>query len=84
MKRYKGLILATILIVCLGIVGVSVFLSENISQMRTFDTIDETVLAYTPHDAIWIQSNQEMIDQADDESWPGDGSAETPYIISGY
>ena len=78
------MILATILVVCLGIIGVSVFLSESASQMRAFDTIDETVLAYTPHDAIWIQSNQEMIDQADDESWSGDGSVETPYIISGY
>ena len=41
-------------------------------------------LAYTHHDPIWIQNNQEMIDQADDESWPGDGSSENPFIISGY
>lgn len=40
--------------------------------------------AYTAHDPIWIQSNQEFIDQAALESWPGDGSEGDPFIITGY
>jgi parallel beta-helix repeat protein len=40
--------------------------------------------SYEHHDAIWIQSDQEFADQATAESWPGNGSKETPYIISGY
>lgn len=48
------------------------------------DTSNQFELAYTHHNAIWIQSNQEMNDQATAESWPGEGTAESPYIISGY
>jgi parallel beta-helix repeat protein len=40
--------------------------------------------SYTHHDAIWIQSNAEFDAQAASESWPGDGSKENPYVITGY
>lgn len=42
------------------------------------------VLSYTPHDAIWIQSNEEFHTQADIEDWPGEGTELSPYIITGY
>ena len=40
--------------------------------------------SYTHHDQIWIQSNEEFHAQAALESWTGDGSKETPYVITGY
>ena len=40
--------------------------------------------SYTPHVPIWIQSDQEFADQALAESWAGNGTAEFPYIITGY
>ncbi|TFG29924.1 right-handed parallel beta-helix repeat-containing protein [Candidatus Thorarchaeota archaeon] len=52
--------------------------SDEISKEKVYST------SYTPHDPIWIQSNQEFEDQATAESWAGDGSEETPYIITGY
>ncbi|MFW9927163.1 MAG: right-handed parallel beta-helix repeat-containing protein [Candidatus Thorarchaeota archaeon] len=45
---------------------------------------EEFRMAYTPHDAIWISNNEEMQIQAAAESWPGNGSASSPYIITGY
>jgi parallel beta-helix repeat protein len=50
----------------------------------TLTLIEEFETAYTPHDAIWINGNQEMIDQAVAEYWSGNGSASSPYIITGY
>ena len=41
-------------------------------------------LSYTPHEPIWIIGNEELHTQAAAESWPGDGSAEAPYLITGY
>ncbi len=40
--------------------------------------------AYTAHDAILLDGNAEMIAQATAESWPGNGSVEAPYQITGY
>ena len=40
--------------------------------------------SYVHHDQIWIQSNEEFSIQAAAESWAGDGSEETPYVITGY
>ncbi len=40
--------------------------------------------SYVHHDQIWIQSNEEFSIQAAAESWAGDGSAESPYVITGY
>jgi len=41
-------------------------------------------LAYTAHDAILLDGNDEMIAQATAESWPGNGTADAPYEITGY
>jgi len=45
---------------------------------------DSFTPAYTPHDAILLDGNAEMIAQADAEVWPGDGSEGSPYQITGY
>ena len=41
-------------------------------------------LAYTPHDPIHINGNADFLNQDFIEEWPGDGSPESPIIISGY
>ncbi len=46
--------------------------------------ITECTLAYTPHDPIHINGNAEFLAQDTVEDWPGDGSPESPIIISGY
>ncbi|MGV9102750.1 MAG: right-handed parallel beta-helix repeat-containing protein [Candidatus Thorarchaeota archaeon] len=38
---------------------------------------------YTPHSNIVITSNADFAAEASAEGWPGDGSAASPYIISG-
>ncbi len=48
------------------------------------DSEATAVLAYTPHDAIWIDGNAEMVAQATAEMWPGNGSESAPYMITGY
>ncbi len=40
--------------------------------------------AYTPHEAILIDGNAELVAQATAELWPGNGTAAAPYLISGY
>lgn len=59
-------------------------MTTGVVQETTLEKHDSATLAYTPHDAIYIHSNAEMIAQATAESWPGDGSEETPYQITGY
>jgi parallel beta-helix repeat protein len=84
MRSHKGMIFILMLTLGLGAIGVSRVFLSNPQMLDISSPIDSFELAYTPHDAIWIQSNEEMIDQADDESWPGNGSAESPYMITGY
>ena len=55
------------------------------NQVTTNIELDKTFTeSYVHHDAIWIQSDAEFHAQALVESWAGDGSEETPYIITGY
>ena len=88
MKYQKGMMLALMLILSLGALSINAIFNSNSMAVGVhdsgFELREEFELAYTPHDAIWIQNNSDMIDQADDESWPGDGSKETPYVIAGY
>ncbi len=87
MRSHKGMIIVAMLIFSLGALGVSAIFANSFSDSlgsQTLELTEEFELAYVPHDAIWIQSNQEMIDQAFAELWPGNGSKETPYTITGY
>jgi len=38
----------------------------------------------TPHDIIWINGDEMFHEQAELEDWPGNGTEEDPYLISGY
>jgi parallel beta-helix repeat protein len=40
--------------------------------------------AYTPHDPISINGDDDFAAQAASEGWPGDGSEGNPYVIEGY
>ncbi|MCK5772629.1 MAG: right-handed parallel beta-helix repeat-containing protein, partial [Thermoplasmata archaeon] len=52
------------------------------------DTVQELAapvpLAYQVHSVIEITNETSLLDNASREGWPGDGSAETPFIIDGY
>jgi parallel beta-helix repeat protein len=48
------------------------------------DAHDQFSPAYTAHDAILLDGNAEMIALATAESWPGNGTADDPYEITGY
>jgi parallel beta-helix repeat protein len=45
---------------------------------------DLTLSSLTPHDAIVIDGDADLIQQAANEGWPGDGSEGSPYLIQGY
>ncbi len=59
-------------------------MTTSILQERGLESHDSFATAYTPHDAILLDGNAEMIAQADAEVWPGDGSEGSPYQITGY
>ena len=59
-------------------------MTTGVVQGTTLEKHDSATTAYTPHDAIYIHSNAEMIAQATAESWPGNGSEVSPYQITGY
>jgi hypothetical protein len=44
----------------------------------------EPASAYTPHDPIFIEGNDDFAAQAASEGWPGNGTKGDPYIIKGY
>ncbi|MBN2229748.1 MAG: right-handed parallel beta-helix repeat-containing protein [Candidatus Thorarchaeota archaeon] len=75
-----ALLLAIVLAV--GVLGNPV-ISSNIEPQLLEDQNGFST-AYTPHAAIIIHSNTEMVARATTESWPGDGSAGNPYVITGY
>ncbi|TFG29923.1 hypothetical protein EU528_08965 [Candidatus Thorarchaeota archaeon] len=58
-------------------------LSSN-SNATNFDMTKNYARSYDHHDQIWIQSDEEFHTQAAAESWAGDGSSDSPYVITGY
>jgi len=59
-------------------------LMSSVQEAVEIESHDILITAYTPHDAILLDGNAEMIAQATAESWPGDGSEGNPYQITGY
>ena len=72
------------------LIGLMVFaignplMTTGVLHERGLESHDSFTAAYTPHDAILLDGNAEMIAQADAEVWPGDGSEGSPYQITGY
>ncbi len=72
------------------LIGLMVFAIRNplmttgVLQEKGLESHDSFTAAYTPHDAILLDGNAEMIAQADAEVWPGDGTEGSPYQITGY
>lgn len=59
---------------------------KNITGEYTVNvTIDEITKSDNFHvNPLRIEGNPDFIDKAEEEEWPGNGSKENPYIISGY
>lgn len=64
-------------------VGTPLMIGGTLEE-RTLEKYDNATPAYTPHAAILLDGNAEMIAQATAESWLGNGSEESPYQITGY
>ncbi|TFG33094.1 hypothetical protein EU528_01175 [Candidatus Thorarchaeota archaeon] len=78
-KRLNILLLTAVLsLLVLNISGTSMALELNPADSAT---ITQT---YTPHAIINIDGNAEFLAQDAIEDWPGDGSPESPIVISGY
>jgi parallel beta-helix repeat protein len=60
----------------------------SLSMLLSFSVIiveiAPKVSAYTPHEPIHISRDDDFAAQAINESWPGNGTQENPYIIEGY
>jgi len=72
------------------LIGLMVFaignplMATGVLQEIGLENHDRFTAAYTPHDAILLDGNAEIIAQADAEVWPGDGTEGNPYQITGY
>lgn len=80
----KGKITLCLLIGLMVLVIGNPLMTTSVLQERGLESCDSFTSAYTPHDAILLDGNAEMIAQADAEVWPGDGSEGSPYQITGY
>jgi len=77
----KMTILLLVLLIATVVVGSHTTLVED-----QIETKSETLLAqtYTDHDPVIIDGNDDLLDQAVIETWPGDGTENDPVNISGY
>jgi parallel beta-helix repeat protein len=46
--------------------------------------LSQETSAYTPHDPIIIEGDEDFTNQAANEGWAGNGTEEEPYVIEGY
>jgi len=82
MKPNRLLVIILIFVMALALLS-----TQQVTYSIQKDEIEMSksyLTSYTSHDPIWIQNNQEFIDQAALEGWAGDGSADAPFIITGY
>jgi len=85
----QGRIPICILILCLGVSLLSSCVVPD-NNMALINDSQDTRLdksyssSYVAHDPIWIQSNEELIAQADLEEWDGNGTEDSPFVITGY
>ncbi|MGY5853856.1 MAG: right-handed parallel beta-helix repeat-containing protein, partial [Candidatus Thorarchaeota archaeon] len=85
MKHAKEtLFLVALLLTPLFMAGIgmpSVSIEKNVLEPTPEKTMTK---AYDTHGAIRIMNDTDFLDQATVESWPGDGSVDTPFLIEGW
>lgn len=63
----------------------SIFLQPSVTNEPRIETgCHSPASDNTWHEKIWIYGDEQFIAQAERENWPGNGTAESPYLISGY
>jgi len=74
------------LLIIITVLSLLVLNSSRLAGTSEIGTIESatTTQTYTPHDPIHIDGNADFLSQDSSEGWPGDGSPESPIIISGY
>ncbi|UCE10189.1 MAG: right-handed parallel beta-helix repeat-containing protein [Candidatus Thorarchaeota archaeon] len=83
LRRYGQLVVIMIL---LTLPSILIFAGDNprvFTEPRRAVSGFGSSHTFTPHDAIQITSDEEFATTASSEGWPGDGTAERPYVISG-
>ncbi len=70
--------------IVLLILGNTVFAMHSSGKTLQLGEKIGSKLKYTPHNVIRINNDTDFANQAASEGWPGDGSQNNPYIISGY
>ncbi|MFW9847538.1 MAG: right-handed parallel beta-helix repeat-containing protein [Candidatus Thorarchaeota archaeon] len=71
-----------IITVALLIIGVQ--LNVNLEPVASIPINEMSLSSLSPHDAIVIDGNADLLQQATDEGWLGNGSEASPFLISGY
>lgn len=62
----------------------SIILIANLLVVTPVSSDSKIITTYTAHDPIHINGDEDFANQASNESWPGNGSKENPYVIEGY
>ena len=81
MSLRKSIILIPLLVVNLGFYTIS---SSQFTQGFVSFPTSRISTVYVEHATIYISSNENFINQATTEGWPGEGTSSDPYIISNY
>ncbi|MFX1507595.1 MAG: nitrous oxide reductase family maturation protein NosD [Promethearchaeota archaeon] len=75
------------LLLFLLIIGIlSVYNLPNVQSKQEISSLQHYLTSTTneEHASIYINGNDDFITQANAEGWPGEGTAQNPYVISGY
>ncbi|MGY5876759.1 MAG: right-handed parallel beta-helix repeat-containing protein, partial [Candidatus Thorarchaeota archaeon] len=85
MKHVKEtLLLVALLLTPLFLAGLGTPSTTNERSNLEPITNRAVIKAYDLHSAIRIENDTDFLNQATTESWPGDGSEDTPFIIEGW
>ncbi len=88
MRSMKNAVIILIMLAMISSSSVTIFISANAEWNNVMGDYGKIVvingIKYTTHPIIRINSDAEFAQMAQQEGWPGDGSVNNPYIISGY
>jgi parallel beta-helix repeat protein len=84
MKHATIMLIAFMLLFFVGSMPRAFDAAGNNSQTMKTSISEKMIPSYESHDIIKIFNDTDFMWQAGNETWPGDGSEEFPYIITGY
>jgi parallel beta-helix repeat protein len=76
--------LAFIVFLTLLLIATNMIQNSSMTEFQPVPQKTSTIGSLIPHDTIWISGDEMFIEVAELEGWPGNGTQENPYLISGY